>query len=314
MHNKKSELDRDNRRSANQRNYASEDAKNRFQDQDYDNYFPKQNQYYPRSNHSQSDWNPSSDYSLESNRQDWGPSQYGSSFGTNPNQSYQAQEPQYGGSQNYGADWGLQSQHGERSRNRTDMGQSSRFARGYGSNQNYSDNQNMGATDGSSNQSQRFNERPNQSFSGYGQNTYQSWSQPVRHDEAFQNFGKFYGKGPKGFRRSDERVREDVCEALYRDHSIDASEIDVTVNDGEVILKGTVENRQMKRLAEDCVESISGVSDVKNELRVQPQASSSVADRSEKSDDLASNSNERSDKLKGRSSFSNSASNSTKIT
>jgi hypothetical protein len=80
--------------------------------------------------------------------------------------------------------------------------------------------------------------------------------------------GMYRGKGPKGYVRSDERIREQVNEALSDDDQVDASEIEVTVKDGEVILRGTVPERHMKRLAEDCVERLPGVKDVQNQVRV----------------------------------------------
>lgn len=86
--------------------------------------------------------------------------------------------------------------------------------------------------------------------------------------------GQYFGRGPKGYQRSDERIHEEVCEALTYHPDIDASEIEVMVNTGQVTLKGTVENRQMKRMAEECVESISGVKDVENQLRVSYQQQS----------------------------------------
>lgn len=81
--------------------------------------------------------------------------------------------------------------------------------------------------------------------------------------------GEHYGKGPKGWKRSDERIREEACEALWRDNEIDASEIDVQVKDGTLTLSGSVASRDLKRAAEHCVEDISGVDDVHNELRVK---------------------------------------------
>lgn len=81
--------------------------------------------------------------------------------------------------------------------------------------------------------------------------------------------GGHRGKGPQGYTRSDERIRETVCEVLSDDDHIDASHIEVTVQDGEVILTGTVEDRQQKRLAEEVVDRLPGVKDVQNQLRVQ---------------------------------------------
>lgn len=79
--------------------------------------------------------------------------------------------------------------------------------------------------------------------------------------------GEHRGKRPKGYKRSDERIREDVCDRLSDDDELDASEITVTVKDGEVTLKGTVTDRRAKYRAEDLVESAGGVRDVDNQLR-----------------------------------------------
>jgi len=75
-------------------------------------------------------------------------------------------------------------------------------------------------------------------------------------------------RGPKGYTRSDERVREDVCETLGNHHEIDASEIEVLVAGGVVTLAGTVEQGRDRRLAEEIVEHLPGVRDVRNEIRV----------------------------------------------
>jgi hypothetical protein len=81
--------------------------------------------------------------------------------------------------------------------------------------------------------------------------------------------GPHRGKGPHGYQRSDERIRELVCEALADDEHIDASEIHVSVKDGEVTLTGTVDDRRTRREAEDCVAAVSGVHDVLVQLRVR---------------------------------------------
>jgi hypothetical protein len=78
--------------------------------------------------------------------------------------------------------------------------------------------------------------------------------------------GPHFGKGPKGWKRSDERIKEDVCEALYRSYDVDATHIDVAVNQGVVTLSGTVDSRDTKRLAEDVAEGVGGVHDVQNRL------------------------------------------------
>jgi hypothetical protein len=78
----------------------------------------------------------------------------------------------------------------------------------------------------------------------------------------------FTGRGPKGWKRPDDRIREDVCERLTADWQIDASEIEIVVNNGEVTLAGNVHTRDDKRRAEDVAEHINGVRDVHNNLRV----------------------------------------------
>lgn len=82
--------------------------------------------------------------------------------------------------------------------------------------------------------------------------------------------GPHTGRGPKGYRRSDDRVKEEVCERLTHHGHLDATNIRVSVLDGEVTLEGTVSSRQEKRLAEDTVEHLSGVKDIHNHLRIGP--------------------------------------------
>jgi CBS domain-containing protein len=76
------------------------------------------------------------------------------------------------------------------------------------------------------------------------------------------------GRGPRNYQRSDDRIREDVSERLSDDVRVDASEIEVTVQNREVTLTGTVRDRNEKRWAEDIAESVSGVAHVQNSLRV----------------------------------------------
>jgi osmotically-inducible protein OsmY len=80
--------------------------------------------------------------------------------------------------------------------------------------------------------------------------------------------GQFMGRGPKGYQRSDARITEDVCDRLADDPYIDASNMEVAVNKGEVTLSGTVSDRDDKRRAEDLIDDISGVREVHNQLRV----------------------------------------------
>jgi osmotically-inducible protein OsmY len=86
--------------------------------------------------------------------------------------------------------------------------------------------------------------------------------------DARTRHGGHVGRGPKGYRRSDERIREDVNDRLTDHAYLDATEIEVSVSDGIVTLSGSAESRSAKRLAEDLAESVSGVRDVNNNIRV----------------------------------------------
>jgi osmotically-inducible protein OsmY len=75
------------------------------------------------------------------------------------------------------------------------------------------------------------------------------------------------GKGPKNYVRSDQRVFDDVCEALTQSDAVDASEITVRVDKGEVTLDGSVATAHMKELAEEAIIDLPGVKSVRNVLR-----------------------------------------------
>jgi osmotically-inducible protein OsmY len=83
--------------------------------------------------------------------------------------------------------------------------------------------------------------------------------------------GPHTGRGPRGYKRSDERIQEEVSDRLEDDDWLDASDIDVRSEDGVVILEGTVKNKEAKRRAEDLADSCKGVKDVMNRLRVEEE-------------------------------------------
>lgn len=85
------------------------------------------------------------------------------------------------------------------------------------------------------------------------------------------------GRGPSNYTRSNERILEDACDNLTDDRVVDARNIEVSVDNGEVTLNGTVSSRRQKRRAEDCVDCISGVSHVQNNLRVDREAAAQRA-------------------------------------
>jgi osmotically-inducible protein OsmY len=114
-------------------------------------------------------------------------------------------------------------------------------------------------------------EQPRQSRSSAWGDRARQWSQ-----FGGQLSGQFAGRGPKGYTRSDERIREDVSDKLMEHPDLDASDIEVRVAKGEVTLTGSVDSRWAKRLAEDIAESCTGVRDVMNQLRVPSDLESST--------------------------------------
>lgn len=110
-----------------------------------------------------------------------------------------------------------------------------------------------------------------------------SWfgdSEASRRLHSDQLRGAHRGRGPKDYRRSDERIREDLNDRLTEDPYIDATEIMVAVTDREVTLTGYVLHREDKRRAERLAEQVTGVGEVQNNIRVKrddgPAASAGV--------------------------------------
>lgn len=123
-----------------------------------------------------------------------------------------------------------------------------------------------------------------------------------RDDYGQADFGRDYGYDPatrQGYRRADEPDRDDyarrdeprafdgrgssrdrrrashdrviwavICERLDRARGLDASHIDVRVEDGTVFLDGVARSRREKRRAEELAET-EGVVDVVNGLRLR---------------------------------------------
>jgi BON domain len=77
-----------------------------------------------------------------------------------------------------------------------------------------------------------------------------------------------YARGPKGYQRSDERLKEDISERLMEAYDIDSSEVTVDVKGAKVFLEGVVPSRHMKHVIEDMVDACPGVQDIENRIRV----------------------------------------------
>jgi hypothetical protein len=104
---------------------------------------------------------------------------------------------------------------------------------------------------------------------GYGAGSYGPENDDLVAYRADSQAASFRGRGPKGYRRSDDRLKEMICEDLMEDPDIDASEISIEVADQVVTLTGTVEDRSTKYEIEELIESLGGVKDINNQLRVQ---------------------------------------------
>jgi hypothetical protein len=89
--------------------------------------------------------------------------------------------------------------------------------------------------------------------------------------------GPHRGRGPRNYRRPDERILEDVVERLTHHPWIDATDIHVACADGEVTLSGTIQNREMKWMVEDEAYCVWGVRDVQNQLRIRSQMTQQAA-------------------------------------
>src|SRR5690606_37266617 len=85
---------------------------------------------------------------------------------------------------------------------------------------------------------------------------------------------------PKGYQRSDERLREDICEQLTYS-GLDVSDVYVAVSDGTVLLEGTVGNRYVKHEIENYADDCPGVHDVDNRIRVLRTGGAGAATESE---------------------------------
>lgn len=224
-------------------------------------------------------------------------SQQGSSFQNSYEPSrwdHERGDSRYQNQSSYGSQSGSGSNYGSRSRV-TDYGS---YGSGYGTRSSGNEDSypsyggNYGsASNTSSSYGSNYGSSGSNTGSGYGQS---------------QSEGRYSGMGPKGYKRSDDRIKEDVCEALTHDSELDASNIDVEVKDGMVTLTGTVESRMAKRQAEDCVEHLSGVKDVTNNIRVEMSGISGTTGRS------ADRSSDRSERGNGSSLSSSSSSSSRK--
>ena len=107
--------------------------------------------------------------------------------------------------------------------------------------------------------------RPTFRFNAYGDFNRGDYVRAHEHHDDRPSYG---GRGPKNYHRGDDRIFDDVCERLTIDEDVDASDIEVSVKSGVVTLSGTVADRWQKRRAEDVADSVGGVRDIENNIRV----------------------------------------------
>ncbi|MBV9828249.1 MAG: BON domain-containing protein [Alphaproteobacteria bacterium] len=84
--------------------------------------------------------------------------------------------------------------------------------------------------------------------------------------------GDYRGVGPRGYARSPARIHEDICDRLTENPFVDASNIEVQVTGGEVLLRGTVDNAAALQQANEIARETAGVTAVLNELTVRAGA------------------------------------------
>lgn len=86
--------------------------------------------------------------------------------------------------------------------------------------------------------------------------------------DAWSTPGPYSGLGPV-YNDAGDPAGQEVASRLTQHGQIDASSIEITVDDGEVLLEGSVDSEETKRLAQEALTSVAGVSSVQNLLNVQ---------------------------------------------
>jgi len=207
---------------------------------------------------------------------------FSGTFGTNEDRRYERDSDRTRFGRDYGSNLGR------------DYG--GNFGRDYNSNfgSNYGE-RNYGGSDWNRNLSQpRFGQSNWSHEGGYRgeqRDRDESWGQQLK-DAGQQMVRKVKRafRGPKGYKRSDERIREDVNDRLAQQDQLDPSEIEVSVANAEVTLTGTVDSRHEKFIAEEIADDVSGVNEVHNQLRVRRAQSAMTGQSTESSTTLGAQS------------------------
>jgi hypothetical protein len=177
---------------------------------------------------------------------------------------YGRQSPRYGGDQ--GSSSGRSSDHGWRS-----AGDGGSYGEPSSSGQGWQQQFGQPPRSGNPGDYARYGYEGGPGFQSRQQDRYGGYygqSAGLADQERWPTQGPHAGKGPKDYQRSDDAIRDDVCETLTRHGNIDASDINVSVHNGEVTVSGNVPDKHMRREVEDVLDDMSGVKDVNNQLRI----------------------------------------------
>lgn len=98
-------------------------------------------------------------------------------------------------------------------------------------------------------------------------------SAPLRGRQALRHSrGRFYGVGPKGYVRRDERIEEEIIQRLTEEGNADLRDVRIKVSGGEVELTGKVVDLDTKYRVEEIAADVLGVREVDNRLKVRRRA------------------------------------------
>ncbi|MGH7510307.1 MAG: BON domain-containing protein [Gemmatimonadales bacterium] len=103
---------------------------------------------------------------------------------------------------------------------------------------------------------------------GLGYPGEETWGEEQYTAERREEQGRQEARGPRRVRRPDESLARELHEILIRDPELEATEVEVEVEGGAVTLSGVVDGSDARLLAEELVESVPGVREVHNRLRV----------------------------------------------
>jgi osmotically-inducible protein OsmY len=289
-YNRDRDYDDDRNRSYNRGNQGGYGSQN-YGNDNYDQYRGSSNRSYGQQDHNRSNYGNQGSYGGYGYGSGYGQDSYSYGSGSGSyNRNYNRDEDSYYGSMNYGSTGNY--------RNRNYRGYDEQNPGSWNSQGSFGGSSYGRSNYGSDQGNYGSGSHGNRNYGGYGSRDYQygnqgdqerGWWDRTR-DEVASWFGDndaqrrreqdhredYRGHGPKNYRRTDDRIKEDINDRLSDDSWIDASDIEVEVSNGEVTLSGTVKNRQAKRRAEDLAEAISGVSNVENRLRVKQESSSNM--------------------------------------